>query len=780
MDQISRSQGLGKLARSSNHAFHNPMPKGRSSKNQSNIQNLPPPLLSQADRDTHWPTLPTKQQQSESSHARKAGGGRIGSEPGGRSNDQSARTGRVSTHTKSSSGLNPNAEPYIPPSTSGANTGVPNQAPGFDGLSSIPPASLNSTGERASNQNPHRPYSALLATFSPSGNMELLDWKQEQELKRASLLRQRQLSLDTSPRSRVETPPTDLADLSHTRSRPPTPGLDENYEANDDPAEDSDSEFGPNQNGAPSNHGREHMSNALDNAIHNGFGFESPNKNAEQNWQQVLYTDRHKFYIQFYDNLVLYAGLQTFHDEGSPPPYRFDKSNLNTLGKTELRQIFLDCIAYLCDVEKDPRTTAAAALQKVDDNKTVLWITANEGFPCTDTRNIPKFIETIIHAFRDVSTEDRMDVRAKFFRKAIDLATLRMDTYRTTALVSLKKVLKSPKIQASSAASKGWKPELQKLKVLMEDDKQRPELAEWCYLNRRSWSDFIKQKELAQDKNIYWFERLKHYLYRLSAHAFAVDIIAIAAREVRSVRNISEVKTFELWGNDFKYDNKGKEFEISTDGPMNILERLLESFPTDPQTSSYCREALKEEILSREKMRDDPSHNHSASPPPTLDEWMRDRRKFRRYYHAELQIVRYFEKKGFEYADERFIGCSKRACYVCYHFLKWYGEIFPDQKFVLPGKHSKILHMVKVPWIESKDNEPLFMMDKLNVQLARHIEEALLNKGKLEERRKIRHLSTHASTTARQHLPSDRRKLTSSPHLVQFGMVNNTGFRILV
>jgi hypothetical protein len=769
-----------------NHALHNlnPMPKYGSSRNQSSIQNPPPPLLNQADEDSNWPALPTKsaykQQQSKSARAPKAGGDRIGSEPGAKSSDSDQAkndTEKVrSARTRSSSQLNPNAEPYIHPFTTGTNTGLPNQSLGFHDPSSthtrpddhqysfsryspivgptppsLTPASHNSKGELTSDQNSHRRFFSPLAISPSPGKIAYLDRQQEEELKLKFTKDHLsgQLSLDPSPRLRDEKPPEDLADLSHTRSRPSTAGLDVNDEANDDPAEDSE--------------------------------FEIPYESAGQDWKEVI-RDRRKLYKQFYDNLVLYAGLQNFHDEGSPPPYRFDKSNTDTLCETELRQLCLDCIAYLCDFTKHPGATAAAALQKVNANKTVLWISANQGFPTqekpqqhppalhTNPQDIPKFIDSIIREFRGVSgdtEEKRRSVRAKLFRRAIHLATPRMDAYRKNGLNSINQVLKSQKIQASSADGKDWEPKLQELKRLMSNNEQLPELAEWCYQNRKSWSDFIKEKELTQDKDIcfHWFERLKHYLYRLSAHAFAVDIIEIAVRKVRSVRDISMVEFVKLGPHKFWYDNEDKLFKISTDGPMNILERLLASLDAaNPQTSSDCRVALESEISRRKQMGDGPSQDHPAF---SLDGWMKKNRALRRYYHAELQIAKVFMDQGYEYADERFIGCSKRACYVCYHFLKWYGELFKDQKFVLPGTHSKIIPLVKVPWIVSKENETLFMMDKLNGQLARHIEKALLdlNEVPLEERLQSRHLSTHASTSARKHLPSDRRKSTNSPNL---------------
>jgi hypothetical protein len=362
------------------------------------------------------------------------------------------------------------------------------------------------------------------------------------------------MTFDLPPPLRDEQPPADQADLSHTRSRPSTPVLDGNDEADDCPAEVSDSEFGPNQNIAASNHGTEHRSNALDNAIHNDSGSETPNENAKQGWTKVL-PDRRKLTTQFYDNLVFYAGLQTFHDEGAPPPYRFDRSNLDSLCETELRQLCLDCIAYLCDFSKSPGTTAAAALQKLNNDETVLWISANEGFPMlekpqgskdphTNPQDIPKFIGSMIQKFR--APENRMSVRAELFRSAIHLATPRMDAYRQIGLTRLERVLESPKLQASTANNEYWEQELWKLKSLMEDNKQLPELAEWCYQNRKPWSDFIERKGLARGEGICWFEELKHYLYRLSTHAFAVDMIEKAVQKVDSVRKISKVEFIRL------------------------------------------------------------------------------------------------------------------------------------------------------------------------------------------------------------------------------------------
>lgn len=54
--------------------------------------------------------------------------------------------------------------------------------------------------------------------------------------------------------------------------------------------------------------------------------------------------------------------------------------------------------------------------------------------------------------------------------------------------------------------------------------------------------------------------------------------------------------------------------------------------------------------------------------------------------HAEILIFDYFEKEGLEFLHGyRYIGCSKPACYFCYHWLQCQGveDLRPHYKVIL-------------------------------------------------------------------------------------------------
>jgi hypothetical protein len=55
--------------------------------------------------------------------------------------------------------------------------------------------------------------------------------------------------------------------------------------------------------------------------------------------------------------------------------------------------------------------------------------------------------------------------------------------------------------------------------------------------------------------------------------------------------------------------------------------------------------------------------------------------------HAELLLVNYFDKYGCTFLDgnDRYIGCSKPACYLCYAYI-----VSHPGRYALPASHQKL------------------------------------------------------------------------------------------
>jgi hypothetical protein len=55
--------------------------------------------------------------------------------------------------------------------------------------------------------------------------------------------------------------------------------------------------------------------------------------------------------------------------------------------------------------------------------------------------------------------------------------------------------------------------------------------------------------------------------------------------------------------------------------------------------------------------------------------------------HAELQIVDYFSRKKLKFfREDKYVGCSKPACYLCYKYISSH-----HRGFSLPASHKKVI-----------------------------------------------------------------------------------------
>jgi OTT_1508-like deaminase len=73
-----------------------------------------------------------------------------------------------------------------------------------------------------------------------------------------------------------------------------------------------------------------------------------------------------------------------------------------------------------------------------------------------------------------------------------------------------------------------------------------------------------------------------------------------------------------------------------------------------------------------------------------LEEGLRERNIIKTRVHAELQVVDYFSRKKLEFVGgDKYVGCSKPACYLCYRWI----SLHPGG-FSLPASHKKVS-----PWM---------------------------------------------------------------------------------
>jgi OTT_1508-like deaminase len=189
-----------------------------------------------------------------------------------------------------------------------------------------------------------------------------------------------------------------------------------------------------------------------------------------------------------------------------------------------------------------------------------------------------------------------------------------------------------------------------------------------------------KTSALTVESNEANFLKLRHYIGRLGFHVKAAKTLVAAA------------KSFPAFFDDFEIEYLPSSKPVESPPPMDelttldgIVGRMLknENTPKVP----YYRDALnamdtKLQIYQRLK-------NEYRNPA------------FLPRVHAELILLEHFYKSGNDFVDgDKYIGCSKPACYCCYHYISAHPG-----NFVRPASHNKTYLCWRPPDIVDDDAE---------------------------------------------------------------------------
>ena len=86
--------------------------------------------------------------------------------------------------------------------------------------------------------------------------------------------------------------------------------------------------------------------------------------------------------------------------------------------------------------------------------------------------------------------------------------------------------------------------------------------------------------------------------------------------------------------------------------------------------------------------------------PSQLTELLREQHTTKTRVHAELLLIDHFDKYNFSFLDDndKYIGCSKSACYLCHAYI----ERHPG-RYTIPPSHQKLYVGWRVPDVRSQD-----------------------------------------------------------------------------
>jgi hypothetical protein len=179
--------------------------------------------------------------------------------------------------------------------------------------------------------------------------------------------------------------------------------------------------------------------------------------------------------------------------------------------------------------------------------------------------------------------------------------------------------------------------------------------------------DHIKQRATSSEhngSNQSPFAEVRHYVGRLESHVRAVRILISAARRLPMLFVDPEIEVVH-------YER------------ISILPPELRNKTT------------LQEIAHRMIGNDEPllleiqTHLQALNQKFDIERIVRveyDKKNFKPRVHAELMLLEHFYRNSLDFAEnDRYIGCSKPACYCC----SLYFRSHPDQ-FVEPASHQKI------------------------------------------------------------------------------------------
>ncbi|KAF2668692.1 hypothetical protein BT63DRAFT_440800 [Microthyrium microscopicum] len=303
----------------------------------------------------------------------------------------------------------------------------------------------------------------------------------------------------------------------------------------------------------------------------------------------------------------------------------------------EARRDMLDSIAYLCDIRKGGATVTATALQR-DNEDTILWLAANEGI----RSEVKKFTEKLLEMAREVKMENVAEVETKLLSIALEIAVERVNFYQLRLASTLEL----------------WP-------ATFNDTKKRTKLVRFCYELRSKKAVIEAMGEKGKE--------LWHYIYRLGAHLHAVKKLTHVATNFRTMLKIKKVEAVR-----FSKSDHTKSITLSDEllDPYQIVKNICtEGYGTDsrrPMTDKIMVGFVRMDIEMNIKPK------------------LQQDRTYKSRVHAELQLADLFSRKGYTFlGEDRYVGCSKGACYFCYEYLSLH-----QNKFERPATHGKVLASV--------------------------------------------------------------------------------------
>jgi hypothetical protein len=189
-------------------------------------------------------------------------------------------------------------------------------------------------------------------------------------------------------------------------------------------------------------------------------------------------------------------------------------------------------------------------------------------------------------------------------------------------------------------------------------------LVDLCYSTRGPIVDQLKGRSINSEDD---FGKLAHYIGRMGATRSSANTVVRSVEDVLALRQISCIRTVKA------PDIRVVTVDQTSLSPYEIVWRIC-------QTSQFQNPLQMKDSLHA-------IVDHDLPGPNGLRVKLARQTTILTRVHAELQIADRFSRDSLGFVgNDKFIGCSKPACYFCYIWLDLHRH-----DYILPDTHNKII-----------------------------------------------------------------------------------------
>ncbi|GFN20181.1 nucleic acid/nucleotide deaminase domain-containing protein [Aspergillus tubingensis] len=337
---------------------------------------------------------------------------------------------------------------------------------------------------------------------------------------------------------------------------------------------------------------------------------------------------------------------------------------------------FVDALAYACAYKKEPAYVTAVALEKRPE-EIVVWLAANKNVE----DNVVGFAQDVLIIVQWLARNPSAQLGTEDGQQALNLLTSRVLRFNAPKIYAYYEQLMRAAPQVIAKLSNGQhegNPNVANLKHWLSQHLQRDglqlqevDMAKLAVISHNSRDTFEVLRNIAMESHDpHPFERLFKLLGKLGKHVIMSKRIVEGAIFLRSdfargmrLERVPASPELPLPFSSRKYNIDGisnRMFSSNSAEKQRFLARLRTIWDTSEWDKNLAKKHLAGESI----------------------------------VHAELLILDHFEKTGGDFLDnsDKYIGCSKPACYLCYHYICNHPG-----RYIRPSSHQKLYMRWRLP-----------------------------------------------------------------------------------